>query len=63
VGSKRKGRFAGLPYDRTRPTPDRVRERAWNPDEPRVLLPKAVGWGYSINPAGHPPHAQRDGRI
>jgi hypothetical protein len=49
VGRRRQGRFAGLPYDWRRPALDRVRKSVWNPDEPRVLVPKAFGWGYNIN--------------
>jgi hypothetical protein len=45
----RTGRFLGLPYDWRRPTRQRLRQRIWNPDEPRVLVPKAYGWGYTIN--------------
>jgi hypothetical protein len=43
------GRFLGIPYDWRRPTWQRLHSRVWNPEEPRVLVPKAFGWGYSIN--------------
>ena len=43
------GRVAGLPYDFRRLTASRVRARAWNPSDPRVLTPKAFGWGLGIN--------------
>ena len=43
------GRFLGLPYDWRRPTRRRLREGLWNPDEPRLLVPKTYGWGYSLN--------------
>jgi hypothetical protein len=43
------GKFMGVPYDWTRPTLARMKERLWNPDEPRVLVPKVFGWGWSIN--------------
>jgi hypothetical protein len=43
------GRFLGLPYDWRRPTRARIKMRAWNPDDPRVFVPKAFGWGLSIN--------------
>jgi len=46
---RRKGRFLGLPYDWRRPTPQRLRGELWNRDEPRVLVPKAYGWGYGVN--------------
>ena len=46
---ERTGRFLGIPYDWRRPTRERYRSRAWNPDDPRLFTPKAVGWGYGIN--------------
>jgi hypothetical protein len=44
-----RGRFLGLPYDWTRPTFARLRQEVWNRDEPRILVPKAFGWGYGLN--------------
>lgn len=49
MSQERQGRFLGMPYDWRRPTARKVRERAWNPDEPRILVPKAYGWGYAVN--------------
>jgi hypothetical protein len=43
------GRFLGMPYDRRRPTRRKLGRRVWNPDNHRVLVPKAFGWGYGIN--------------
>jgi hypothetical protein len=43
------GRRAGLPYDFRRPTTPRIRARAWNPDDPRILTPKTFGWGLGVN--------------
>lgn len=48
---KRSGRFLGIPYDWNRPTWPGFRSRVWNPDEPRLLVPKAFGWGWTINVA------------
>lgn len=45
----RRGRFLGIPYDWRRPTAQRSRERMWNPDDRRVIVPRAYGWGYSVN--------------
>jgi uncharacterized protein DUF5808 len=45
----RQGRFLGMPYDWRRPTAQRLRTRIWDPDNPRVFVPKAYGWGYGIN--------------
>jgi hypothetical protein len=46
---RKHGRFLGLPYDWRRPTRERIKSRAWNPDDPRVFVPKAFGWGLTIN--------------
>lgn len=45
----RTGTFLGMPYDWRKPTAGRVKQRFWNPDEPRILTPRAYGWGYSLN--------------
>jgi hypothetical protein len=47
---RRTGTFLGMPYDwRLRGFGARVRQRWWNPAEPRLFTPKALGWGYDIN--------------
>lgn len=46
---ERTGTFLGIPYDWRLPTAARLRSRWWNPDEPRLLTPKAWGWGYDLN--------------
>ncbi len=43
------GRVLGMPYDVRPPTADRVALRVWNPTDPRVLVPKAFGMGWTIN--------------
>jgi Family of unknown function (DUF5808) len=43
------GRFLKLPYDGRRPTRARVRARGWNQHAPRLFVPKAFGWGYTLN--------------
>lgn len=43
------GTFLGVPYDWRRPTVARFRQRTWNPDEPRLITPRAFGWGYDLN--------------
>ena len=45
----RTGRFLGMPYDWRRPTVQRMKQRMWNPDDPRLLTPRAFGWGYDLN--------------
>ncbi len=43
------GKFLKMPYDWRRPTVKRVKYRWWNPKEPRFIVPKAFGWGWSFN--------------
>jgi hypothetical protein len=43
------GRFAGMPYDWRKPTRARVGARLWNGQDPRLLTPRAFGWGYDLN--------------
>ncbi|HET6167605.1 MAG TPA: DUF5808 domain-containing protein [Marmoricola sp.] len=45
----RTGTFLGIPYDWRRPTRARFRLRLWNPDDPRILTPRAFGWGFDLN--------------
>jgi hypothetical protein len=40
-----------VPYDFRFPTVDRVRRSFWDPDDERVLLPRAFGIGWSVNAA------------
>jgi hypothetical protein len=44
------GEVMGLvPYDFRIPTLDRIRERCWNPDDPRLFTPHVFGVGWTIN--------------
>ena len=44
------GRVAGfVPYDFRAPTPERLREAYWNPDEPRVFTTRVMGVGWAVN--------------
>lgn len=43
------GRFLWMPYDWRRPTVARFKSRFWNRREPRFLVPKAFGWGWTFN--------------
>jgi hypothetical protein len=44
------GRVAGfIPYDFRRPTGLRVRERMWNPRDPRLIVPSVFGVGWTLN--------------
>lgn len=40
-----------VPYDFRFPTVDRVRRSFWNPDDDRIVLPRAFGIGWSVNAA------------
>jgi hypothetical protein len=46
---RKTGRFLGLPYDWRKPSKARIKARAWDPSNPRLFVPKAYGWGYSLN--------------
>lgn len=44
------GRFLGVPYDwRRKGFRARLRRRWWDPTEPRLIVPRAFGWGYDLN--------------
>lgn len=43
------GKVAGVPYDFRLPTPARVKERWWNPEDERLLTPHVFGVGWSVN--------------
>ena len=44
------GRIAGtIPYDFRLPTAARIRDRLWNPDDPRILTERVFGVGWTIN--------------
>ncbi len=44
------GKFWGIPYDWRTITRARIKERTWNPDDPRIFTPHVYGWGWTINP-------------
>lgn len=43
------GKILGVPYDFRIPTPSRIKERMWNPEDPRVITPRVYGAGWTIN--------------
>ncbi len=49
VVDKPQGKFLHIPYDWRRPTIQRIKRRLWNHDDPRILVPKAFGWGWTVN--------------
>lgn len=46
---KKTGKILGMPYDFRRPTLARIRERIWNPDDPRLIVPRVFGMGWTVN--------------
>ena len=47
------GRIAGIiPYDLRRPTVARLRQRVWNTDDQRIVVPTAFGVGWTLNVGG-----------
>lgn len=44
------GDLAGLvPYDLRPPTLQRLRERVWAPEDPRLIMPRPFGVGWTLN--------------
>jgi hypothetical protein len=43
------GKIAGVPYDFRRPTLSRMKERIWNPEDPRIITPRTYGIGWAVN--------------
>ena len=43
------GRLLRVPYDFRFPTIQRVKDRWWNPDDPRIFTPHVFGVGWSLN--------------
>lgn len=43
------GEVVGVPYDLRRPTWRRVRESWWAPQDPRLVTPRVLGVGWSLN--------------
>ena len=43
------GNFLNVPYEFRLPTLCRVRQRWWNPDDPRIFTPHVFGVGWSLN--------------
>lgn len=48
-GSRLAGRFLGVPYDLRSPTARRYAAQLWDPTDPRILVPKALGIGWTLN--------------
>ncbi|MGB4592715.1 MAG: DUF5808 domain-containing protein [Coriobacteriia bacterium] len=43
------GHILGMPYEFRVPTAARVMERMWNPADPRIMVPRTWGVGWTIN--------------
>ena len=43
------GRFLRVPFEFRVPTPQRIRQRLWNPDEESIVMPQAFGVGWTLN--------------
>jgi len=43
-----------VPYDFRPPTPERMRERWWNPEDDRLFVPQVFGVGWTVNLAQVP---------
>ena len=43
------GKLMGVPYDLRRPTWRRVKESWWAPEDARLVTPRVLGVGWSLN--------------
>ena len=43
------GSALGVPYDFRLPTVERLKQTYWNPEDRRVVVPKAFGVGFDVN--------------
>jgi hypothetical protein len=43
------GQVGVIPYDFRPPTLERLVQRVWNPDDPRVVTPPVWGIGWAVN--------------
>ena len=43
------GTFLGVPFEFRVPTVRRLRDRWWNPGDPRIVTPHVLGIGWSLN--------------
>ncbi len=46
---EKSGKVLGIPYDFRKPTLERIRERMWNPEDERVIVPRVFGVGWTLN--------------
>jgi len=46
---KKHGKILGVPYDLRVPTLARIKERMWNPEDPRIITPRVFGAGWTVN--------------
>ena len=45
----KQGKLLGMPFDWRKPTVARFKSRVWDPENPKLFVPKVYGWGYSVN--------------
>ncbi|HZY77854.1 MAG TPA: DUF5808 domain-containing protein [Jatrophihabitantaceae bacterium] len=49
MARKPQGRFLGMPFNWTRPSRSEAGKGIWDTSDRRIITPKNVGWGYTIN--------------
>lgn len=49
MSMSKQGKFLGVPFDWRRPTVARFKSRVWDPKNPKLIVPRVYGWGYTIN--------------
>lgn len=55
--------FGLIPCDLRTPTPGRARERSWNPEDERFLVPTFFGMGWTANLRNAPHHPFQAGLL
>ncbi|HWY78733.1 MAG TPA: DUF5808 domain-containing protein [Candidatus Sulfotelmatobacter sp.] len=46
---KKQATFLGIPYNWSKPTWKKIKEKTWNKNDHRLFTPRIFGWGYTIN--------------
>lgn len=49
AGPQPQGRLLGMPYDFRGASVDRIGNRLWNPEDPRIFMPRLFGLGWTVN--------------
>ena len=45
----KQGKILGIPFDFRKPTYARMKQRMWNPEDERIMVPRTYGIGWTVN--------------